>query len=142
MLQKCHFMTNFTAVAVANSILPEINLRMSQSSFAVNTSDKNTKIIYFATTPKVSWMLLETKFQLNSYSTMSSDKNFAKNLDKIVTIHPNQTFPGTISETQYASGNDCKRIFLFYTDYLTLVNLVDNFFCLICLISILCKFFV
>ena len=41
---------------------------------------------------------------------MSSDKNFTKNLDKIVSYDPRETFPGTISETQYASGNDfnCK----------------------------------
>ena len=41
---------------------------------------------------------------------MSSDKNFTKNLDKIMSYDSGQTFHGTISETQYASGNDfnCK----------------------------------
>ena len=46
-----------------------------------------------------------TKFQSNSYYTMSNNTNFTKNLDRIVSFHGGETFPGTISETQYASGN-------------------------------------
>ena len=104
-------MTNITAVTLDlpdEPKSPEIHLRMSQSSFSVNTSDRHTKIIYFSdNTFQVSWMLWKTEFQLNSYLTMSSDKNFTKNLDRIIT-KDQQMFPGTISETQYASGNDWK----------------------------------
>ena len=35
---------------------------------------------------------------------MSSDKNFTKNLDKIVSYDPGERFHGTITETKYASG--------------------------------------
>ena len=104
-------MTNITAVAVAAAgepKAPEINLRMSQCSFSLKTSDKQTKIIYFYNTLQVSWIMWKTEFQINSYHTKSSDKNFTKNLDKIIQIDPEGTFPGIILETQYASGNDWK----------------------------------
>ena len=108
MLQMCNFITNITAVTVHKDYSPksrEINLRISQSSFSLNTSDQQTKIIYFHGTPQGSWMLWKTEFQINSYHTMSSNKNFTKNLDKIVSHDIGHTFNVTISETQYASGN-------------------------------------
>ena len=116
----CNFMTNTTAVTISRYYTPkspEINLRMAQSSFSLNTSDQDMKIIYFSGSPQGSWKLWKTKFQLNSYHTMSSDKNFTKNLDKIISYDPEQTFHVTISETQYASGNDftafnCKCLIL------------------------------
>ena len=103
----CNFTTNTTAVTISRheaSKSPEINFRIAQSSFSLNTSDQDVKIIYFSGPPQGSWMLWKTKFQLNSYHAMSSDKNFTKNLDKIVSYDPQQTFHGRISETQYASG--------------------------------------
>ena len=54
---------------------------------------------------QVFWMLWKTEFQLNSYHTKSSDKNFTKNINKIITMNPQTPFKGTISEAQYASGN-------------------------------------
>ena len=104
----CNFTTNITAVTVSRGSTPkspEINLRISHNTFSLNTSDQHTKVICFHGSPQVSWMLWKTKFQINSYQTMSSNKNFIKNLDKIVSYDPGQTFYGTISETQYASGN-------------------------------------
>ena len=116
----CNFTSNTTAVSIARDEepkSPEINFRMAQSSFSLNTSDQDMKIIDFSGSPQGSWMLWKTKFQINSYHTMSSDKNFTKNLDKIVSYDPCQTFHGTISETQYASGNsfitfNCKCVIL------------------------------
>ena len=55
-------------------------------------------------------MLWKTQFQINSYHTISNNKNFTKNLDRIIDIDSQKTFPGIISETQYASGNDWKVI--------------------------------
>ena len=107
-LQMCHFMTNITAVTITSHHgpkSPEFNLRMAQSSFSLNTSDKNTKIIHFGGTPHGSWMLWKTEFQINSYHTMSNDTNFADNIDRIVSFEYQEAFHGTISETQYASGN-------------------------------------
>ena len=120
LLQMCNFTTNTTAVTITRnypSKCPEINLRMAQSSFSLNTSDQQTKVIHFSGSPKGSWMLWKTKFQINSYHTMSSNKNFIKNLDKIVSYDPSKTFHLTISETQYASGNNfiafnCKCVIL------------------------------
>ena len=90
---------------------PEINLQMSQCNFSLKTSDKHTKIIYFHHTLHVSWKLWKTKFQINSYHVMSNNRNFTKNLDKIIRLDDTQvTFPGTISETQFASGNGWKSI--------------------------------
>ena len=102
LFQRCHFVTNMTVDGLKSA---EINLRMSQSSFAVNTSDKDIKIIYFLDTLQVSWMLWKTEFQLNSHYVKSSDDNFTNYLDKIITINSRKTFLGTIWETQYASGN-------------------------------------
>ena len=108
MLQNCNFVTNTTTVTVDivdTPKSPEINLRIAQSSFSLNTSDQQTKVIYFQGRRQGSWMLWKTKFQINSYHTMSSDKNFIKHLDKIVSYDRREKFHGTISETQYASGN-------------------------------------
>ena len=104
----CNFTTNTTAVTVARDYTPtspEINFRIAQSSFSLNTSDQQTKVVHFDGRPQGLWMLWKTKFQINSYHMMSSDKNFTKNLDKIVSYDSRETFHGTISETQYASGN-------------------------------------
>ena len=104
----CSFVDNTSAVSIAREYTPkspEINFRIAQSSFSLNTSDQETKIIYFKGKPKGSWMLWKTKFQINSYHTISSNENFTKNLDKIVSFEAGETFHGTISETQYASGN-------------------------------------
>ena len=97
-------MTNMTAVAVDGPKSPEINLRISQSSFSLNTSDKHTKVIYFHNTLQDSLMLWKTEFQINSYHMMSNDTNFTKYLNKVIQFDPQRMFPGTISETQYASG--------------------------------------
>ena len=113
-------MTNTTAVIIRRSFAlksPEINLRMAQSSFSLNTSDQDMKIIHFIGLPQGSWMLWKTKFQQNSYYAMSSDKNFKKNLDKIVSHDYGQTLHLQILETQYASGNNfigfnCKCVIL------------------------------
>ena len=84
----------------------EINIRMLKSSFSLKTSDQHTKVIHFqGGTALVSWMLWKSKFQVNSYHTMSSDKNFTNNINRIVSLDPGETFDGTITETQYASGN-------------------------------------
>ena len=120
LLQMCNFTTNTTAVTIARTYAaksPEINFRIAQSSFSLNTSDQQTKVIYFSGLPKGSWMLWKSKFQLNSYHTMSSNKNFIKNLDKIVSHESGYTFHVQISETQYASGNSfiafkCKWVIL------------------------------
>ena len=120
MLQICNFTTNTTAVKISRDKgpkSPEINFRIAQSSFSLNTSDQDMKIIYFNGEPQGSWMLWKTTFQINSYHTISSNKNFTKNLDKIVSYDPQETFHGTISETQYASGNSfidfkCKCVIL------------------------------
>ena len=114
LLQTCSFITNSTAVTIQieySLTSPDINFRISQSSFSLNTSDQETKVIHFEGRPQLSWRLWKTKFQMNSYHTISSNKNFTKNLDKIVSYSPRETFQGTISETQYASGNGftCKR---------------------------------
>ena len=116
----CNFTTNTTAVTIARTEAPKspkINLRMAQSSFSLNTSDQHMKIIYFSGSPQGSWKLWKTKFQINSYHTVSSDINFTKNLDKIVAYDYGETFYGTISESQYASGNsfiafNCKCVIL------------------------------
>ena len=50
---------------------------------------------------------------MNSYHIMSSDKNFTKNVNKIVSYETGETFPGTISETQYASGISFTFFFIF-----------------------------
>ena len=86
-------------------ISPEINFRIAKSSFSLNTSDQDMKIIYFNGPLQGSWKLWKTKFQINSYHTISSDKNFTKNLDKIVSHDHGYTLHVQISETQYASGN-------------------------------------
>ena len=83
----------------------EINFRIAQSSFSLNTSKQQTKIFFFEHIQQILWMLWKTKFQINSYHTVSSDKNFTKNLDKIVSYDQGETFHGAILETQYASGN-------------------------------------
>ena len=104
----CNFITNTTAVTMSRGSIPkspEINFRIAHSSFSLNTSDQHMKVIYYKGPPLISWMLWKTKFQINSYHTMSSNKNFTKNLDKIVSYDYGETFHGTISETQYASGN-------------------------------------
>ena len=104
----CDVTTNITAVTVVAPEEPKsrvINLRMSRCTFAVKTSDKHTRVFYFHNTFQVSWKLWKTEFQINSYHTMSNNTNFTKNVDKIIWIDPQQTFHGTISETQYASGN-------------------------------------
>ena len=105
----CNFTTNATAVTITRTdapTSPEINFRIAQSSFSLNTSDQQIKFIHFKGRLRGSWMLWKTKFQINSYHTISSNKNFTKNLDKIVSYDLYQTFNGTISETQYASGNN------------------------------------
>ena len=105
----CTFTTNITAVTVSSEYTPkspEINFRIAQSSFSLNTSDQQTKVVSFEGRPHGSWMLWKTKFQINFYHTMSSDKNFIKNLDKIVLYEPGETFHGTISETQTGNGNE------------------------------------
>ena len=116
----CNFTSNTTAVTIARTEAPKspkINLRMAKSSFSLNTSDQHTEIIYFYGSPQGSWKLWKSKFQLNSYHAISSDKNFTKNLDKIVSYDHGVTFHVTISETQYASGNSfiafkCKCVIL------------------------------
>ena len=102
-LQSCRFDTQFTAVTIVTSYepnFPHMHLRMSQSSFTLHTSDQSIKIIDLQNDLSVSWMLWKTEFQINSYLTMSSDKNFTKQINRIVT----DDNPGTIAETQYASG--------------------------------------
>ena len=108
LFQICHFITNNTVARFYGtevSQLAQTNIRMSQSSFSLKTRAKNKKAIAFEYQLQVSWMLWETKFKINSYSTISSNKNFTKYLDKIIVIDRQRMFPGTISETQYASGN-------------------------------------
>ena len=117
LLQICNFTTNTGAVTLDGLYTPEINFRIAQSSFSLNTSDQQTKVIYFNGRPQGSWMLWKTEFQINSYHTISSNKNFTQNLDKIVSYDPMERFHGTIPETQYASGNsfigfNCKCVIL------------------------------
>ena len=107
-LQSCRFDTQFTAMLIETTFFPDfhdINLRMTQSSFTLNTSDESIKIIHFQIQPRVSWMLRETEFQTNFYHAVSSDKNFTKELNGIVSYAPLHTYDGIISETPYASGN-------------------------------------
>ena len=98
--------------------LHDINLRMAQSTFSLNTSDQSIKLIHFQIHPRVFWKLWKTEFQINSYHTISSDNNFTKNLDKIVSFESGETYHGTISETQFASGTGWKCF--------PLVNVLDN----------------
>ena len=103
----CNFTTNTTAVTIVTNHTPKsrkINLRIAQSIFSLRTSDQDIKVIFFRDTPQGSWRLWQTEFHINSFHTKSSDKNFTKNLDKIVSYDYFETFHGTISETQYASG--------------------------------------
>ena len=109
-LQSCHFDTQFTAVSIVASSSIEINLRMSQSCFLIKTSNPETKIIYFQSFAQVSWRLWKTEFQLNSYHTVSNDKNFIKNQNKIVSYDPGEIYSGTTSETQYASGKNVRSV--------------------------------
>ena len=111
LFEMCYLTTNITAVYFHGNAGPkptEVNLRMSQSNFTLKTTDKNTKIIYFENELQLSWMIWKTEFQINSYHTISSDKNFTNNIDKIITIYPQGPFTGTITVTRYASGNDLK----------------------------------
>ena len=55
---------------------------------------------------------------------MSSNKNFTKNINRIMSLAPGQTFHGTISETQYASGNTAFR---FSVDLCKLMNVESLF---------------
>ena len=98
-------MTAMTAVGSNGPKSPEINLRMSKTYFSLKSSDNNTKITHFFNILQMSWMLWKTEFQINSYHTMSSYKNFTNNIDRIVSFEPGETYHGTISKTQYASGN-------------------------------------
>ena len=83
----------------------DVHLRMSQSSFTLTTSDQSTKIIHFQIHLPVSWMLWKTEFQINSYHTTSSDENFTKQLNRIMSYDAAHSYHGTVAETQYASGN-------------------------------------
>ena len=106
-IQSCRFVSVDTAVPIMisyESSLNEITLRMADGYFSLNTSDKNIKIIHFQGKEQVSWMLWKTEFQINSYHTISSYKNFTNDTDRIVSFEPGETYHGTISETQYASG--------------------------------------
>ena len=85
---------------------------MANSSFFLKTSEQETKIIHFQS-KAVSWKLWKTEFQINSYHAMSSDKNFTKNIKKIVSYDIGEIYQGTISETQYASGNIVFKYFPF-----------------------------
>ena len=108
LLQMCSFITNITAVTVSIHYTPQspkMNFRIAQSSFSIYTSDQQTKVIHFSGPTQGSWMLWKTTFQINSYHIMSSDKNFTKNLDKIMSYDTGEIFHGNISEIQYASGN-------------------------------------
>ena len=107
LFEMCYFITNTTAVnfiGSEDSKPTSINLRMSQSYFTLKTSDKTIRIIYFKDQLKVFWMLWKTTFKINSYHTMSSNKNFTNNINRIVVYSRGKTYHGTISETQYASG--------------------------------------
>ena len=109
LLQTCHIITNITPVTISNiygSQSIEINLRMSESYFSLNSTGQDTPVINIKGKAYISWLLWKTEFQINSYHIISSDKNFEKNIDKIVDFDFGQTFYGTILENQYASGND------------------------------------
>ena len=63
-LQICNFITNTTAVALARDFTaksPEINFRIAESSFSLNTSDQQTKVIYFIGKPLCFLDALENK---------------------------------------------------------------------------------
>ena len=110
----CRFLTNIRVVRLIGNEGPkptEVSLRMSQSSFSVKAKDKNWKIIYFQYQPNVSWKLWKAAFQVNSYRTMSNDRNFKENLYKVASYDKEETYHGTISETQYASGNTASNTF-------------------------------
>ena len=107
-IQSCRFVTCFTVVTIVTFYehkFNEINLRMSKSYFSLKTIDQHTKIIHLQGKAQISWMLWKTEFQINCYQTISSDKYFAQNISRIVSYEPRETFHGTISETQYASGD-------------------------------------
>ena len=111
MLQRCHFSTNITAITIMSeySTKPiQINLRMSESSFSLTTHDIYTRVIYRQGRADIYWMLWKTQFQINSFHTMSSDRNFTQNINRIVSYGSGHSFYGTISETQYASGKGYK----------------------------------
>ena len=107
LLEMCHLVTNITAVNILGIYGPKspaFNLRMSLNYFLLKTSDQNTKMIVFGGAPRSSWMLWKTEFRINSYRTISNDKNFTKNTNKFVEFIQ-ETFHVTILETKYASGN-------------------------------------
>ena len=104
LLQKCNITTNITAVNIISGHKHQpINFRVAESNLSINTKD--IKLINIRGEPIVSWMLWESEFQINSYHTKSSDRNFTQNINRIVSYTSGETFHGTISETQYASGN-------------------------------------
>ena len=92
-----------TVVTIEHQV-NDINMRMSKTSFSLKTIDQRTKIIHLQGKSEVAWLLWKTEFQINSYHTMSSNKNFTQNINRIMSVAPGQTFHGRISETQYASG--------------------------------------
>ena len=59
-------------------------MRMSESYFSLKSIDERIKIIHLQGKAHISWMLWKTEFQINSYHTMSSNKDFTNNTDKIV----------------------------------------------------------
>ena len=86
-------------------------MRMSESYFSLKSIDERTKIIHLQGREEISWVLWETEFQVNSYHTISSYENFTNNINEIVSYEPLHTFYGTISETQYASGNNLSSFY-------------------------------
>ena len=107
----------FIKLLINNANITTCKLRMSQSSFAMNTSDPRVKAFHIFG-PKVLWILWNTSFQIthnsiysvatvkNSkhYSVWSSDWNFTNNANTFFSLGGTTTIE-SISETRYGSGN-------------------------------------
>ena len=121
LFQSCNFITNITAILFcifsSHSDFYESTFRMSDSYFSLSTTRIYGPIISIENNPplNVTLMLWKTWFQINAFKIESNDTDFEENIDTIVSYTKGTTFPGTVSETPYASGEAFKSLNVFKT---------------------------